>query len=108
MSLLIDLTDRHDRHNDEVKDYARDKVGKLVHYFDKVQHIEIVLDNENDHHSVEVIVTANNHMHFVGHAYHESVLACIDRVVDKLERQVIKAKERLRDHHRGDNAHKIP
>lgn len=106
MSLRIDLTDRHDRHSESVKTYVRDKVGKLLHYFDKVQHIEIILDCEHDEHSVEVIVSANHNMHFVGHALHASVLTCVDRVVDKLERQVIRAKERLKDHHRGEGARK--
>ena len=32
-----------------------------------------------------------------------AVMACIDRVVDKLESQVRKAKERLKDHHRGES-----
>lgn len=104
MTLRIDFTDRHKKHSDEVREYAHEKVEKLVHYFDKVNHIEIILDSEQDRHIVEVLVTADNHMHFVGHAMDESVMACIDRVVDKLERQVVKAKERLKDHHRGSGA----
>ena len=101
MTLRIDLTDRHKQHADTVKDYAREKVEKLTRYFDQVQHIEIVLDQEHEDHCVEVIVSANHNMHFVGHAMNHSVMACIDSVVEKLERQVVKAKERLKDHHRG-------
>ena len=103
MSLRIDLTDRHEQHPDDVKDYARQKVEKLVRFFDQVHHIEIVLDKERDDHTVEVIVSASHNMHFVGHATNPSVMACIDRVVDKLESQVRKAKERLKDHHRGES-----
>jgi putative sigma-54 modulation protein len=104
MTLRIDLTDRHEQHPEEVRDYAREKVEKLARYFDQVQHIEIVLDKEHEDHCVEVIVSANHNMHFVGHAMNHSVMACIDRVVEKLERQVVKAKERLKDHHRGQSA----
>ena len=108
MTVRIDLTDRHDRHPDDVRAYAVEKAEKLVHYFDKVHHIEIILDVENEQHCVDVHVYANHNLHFVGHASNESVMAGIDRVVDKLERQVIRAKERLKDHHRGDTAHKTP
>ncbi len=108
MTVRIDLTDRHAQHADSVKDYAREKVEKLTRFFDGVQHIEIVLDREHEEHSVEVIVSANHHMHFVGHATNSSVMACIDRVVDKLERQVVKAKERLKDHHRGESPKRNP
>lgn len=103
MTLRIDLTDRHETHPDSVREYAVEKVSKLTRYFDKVQHIEVVLDKEKDQHSVEVIVTANKHLHFVGHATNDNVMACIDKVADKLERQVVKAKERLKDHHRGES-----
>lgn len=105
----IDLTDRHERHPENVRTYVLDKARKLTRYFDKVQHIEIILDYEHDQHSCEVSVFANNHMHFVGHASSDSALACIDRVLDKLERQVVKAKERMKDNHRrGDPLHKQP
>ena len=106
MSLRIDLTDRHKTHPDSVREHAVEKVSKLTRYFDQVQHIEIILDKEHDQHAVDVIVTANRHLHFVGHATDDNVLTCIDRVVDKLERQVVKAKERIKDHHRGDGARK--
>ena len=102
MTLRIELVDRHEAHPDNVKENAIEKVGRLERFFDGLQHIEVVLDREHDQHSVEVNVTATNHLHFVGHATHDSALACIDSVVDKLERQVVKAKERLRDHHRGE------
>ena len=103
MSLRIDLTDRHEHHNEDVKQYAREKVERLTRYFDKVQHIEVVFDKENSDHSVEIIVSANHHLRFVGHATHPSVMAAIDRVMEKLEKQVVKAKERMKDHHRGDS-----
>ena len=108
MSLRIDLTDRHQHHPDSVREYALEKVGKLTRFFDRVNHIEVILDQERDRHTVEVIVSADNHMHFVGHVTDDSVMVCIDRVVDKLERQVVRAKERLKDHHRGDTVHKLP
>ena len=103
MTVRIDYTDRHDQHPDNVKEYAVEKAGKLSRFFDGVNHIEIVLDKEHDQHSAEVIVTATPNLHFVGHATHDSVMPAIDSVVGKLERQVVKAKERLRDHHRGGN-----
>lgn len=101
MSVRVDVTDRHEQHPDSVKQYAIEKVERLTRFFDRVQHIEIVLDKERDQHCTEVIVSAPN-MHLVGHATHDSVTAAIDSVVSKLERQVVRAKERMKDHHRGE------
>ena len=100
MSLRIDYTDRHEQHPASVKDYALEKAGKLARFFDGVNHIEIVLDRENDQHSTEMIVSASHNLRFVGHAAEDSIMASIDTVIDKIERQVVKAKERLKDHRR--------
>jgi putative sigma-54 modulation protein len=99
MTLRIDFTDRHAHHPASVKDYALEKAEKLGRFFDGVNHIQIVLDREHDLHSTEMIVSAAPNMRFVGHSSEKSVLAAIDAVVDKIERQVVKAKERLKDHH---------
>jgi putative sigma-54 modulation protein len=101
MSLRIDFTDRHEHHPHTVKDHALEKAGKLARFFDGMNHIEIILDRQNDQHSAEMIVSASHNLRFVGHAVEDSVMAAIDSVADKLERQVVKAKERLKDHHRG-------
>ncbi len=102
MTLRVDFTDRHEQHPESVKQYAIEKVQKITRFFDGVQRIEIVLDKEHQQHTTEVIVSAAPHLVFVGHATNDSVTASIDSVVHKLERQVKKAKERLRDHHRGE------
>lgn len=102
MTLRVDYTDRHNTHPATVKEYALEKVQKIARFFDGVQHIEIVLDTEQKQHTAEIIVSAAPHMVFVGHATNDSVMASIDSVVHKLERQVRKAKDRLRDHHRGE------
>jgi putative sigma-54 modulation protein len=102
MTLRIDLTDRHHSHSETDREHVREKVGKLTHFFDKVHHIEVILDKEHDQHVVEVIVSANHHMHFVGHAINDSMMSAVDKVLSRLERQLIKAKERLKDHRRGD------
>jgi putative sigma-54 modulation protein len=100
MTLRIDFTDRHEHHPDSVRAYAVEKAEKLAHFFDGVNHIAIVLDREHGQHTTEMIVTATPNKRFVGHSAAASVLAAIDAAAEKLERQVVKAKERLRDHHK--------
>ncbi len=57
------------------------------------------LDREHDRHATEIIVTAAPNLRFVGHSSERTITEAIDSVIDKLERQVVKAKERLKDHH---------
>ena len=101
MPLRIDFTDRHEHHPPTIKAYALEKAEKVARFFDGVNHIQIVLDRVHDKHSTEMIVVASHNLRFVGHSAEDSVLAAIDSAVDKLERQVKKAKERLKDHRRS-------
>jgi putative sigma-54 modulation protein len=100
MPLRIDFTDRHEQHPPSVREYALEKAEKIPRFFDGVNHVQIVLDRQHDKHTAEMIVTAPPNQRFVGHSAEKTVTEAIDAVVDKLERQVVKAKERLRDHHR--------
>ncbi len=101
MTVRIDFTDRHAQHPPNVREYALEKVERLTRFFDGVNHIEIVLDTEHDRHRTELIVSAAPNLRFVGHASDALVLKAIDSVVEKVERQVVKAKERLKDHRRA-------
>jgi putative sigma-54 modulation protein len=100
MPLRIDFTDRHEQHPPSVRDYALEKAEKIPRFFDGVNHVQIVLDREHDKHTAEMVVTAAPNLRFVGHSAAKTVTEAIDKALDKLERQVIKAKERLKDHRR--------
>lgn len=100
MPLRIDFTDRHEQHPPSVRDYALEKAEKIPRFFDGVNHVQIVLDREHDKHTAEMVVTAAPNLRFVGHSAEKTVTEAIDKALDKLERQVVKAKERLKDHRR--------
>ena len=69
MTLRIDYTDRHEQHPASVKAYALEKAEKIAHFFDGVNHIQIVLDREHDMHRSEMIVSASHNLRLVGHAH---------------------------------------
>ena len=100
MPLRIDFTDRHEQHPASVRAYALEKAEKISRFFDGVTHVQIVLDRQHDKHTAEMIASATPNLRIVGHAAENTVTAAIDSAIDKVERQVVKAKERLKDHHR--------
>ena len=102
--MRIDVTDCHEQHPPSIREYAIDKAGKLDRFFDGVNHVSIVLDRQAGKHSVEMIVTASHNTRLVGHSAEDSITAAIDAVIDKIERQVVKAKERLKDHRKRPGA----
>jgi len=106
MPLRIDFTDRHEHHPPTIKAYALEKAEKLARFFDGVNHIQIVLDRVAGRHRSEMIAAAPPNLRFVATSVEDSVTAAIDSAIDKIERQVVKAKERLKDHHPREHTRK--
>lgn len=95
MQILV--SGRHLEIEDSLKEYARDKVQKLTKFYDRIQSIEVVYDHEAGKPSVEVIVNTEPKNTFVGHEMGEDMFAVTDTVVDKLERQLTRHKEKHRN-----------
>lgn len=80
--------------------HVAEKVEKIVRHFDHVTNTHVVLHVEKNRHIAEVTVnTQGASIHASGTA--ENMYAAIDSMADKLDRQIIKHKEKRTDHHRA-------
>ena len=93
----ISVTCRHDYKTDEVKNYALEKVKKLGRFFNNITKIEIILDLGKDMHSADALISVSRGIRLVGHALHENDHGAIDLVIDKMERQLVRFKEKVKD-----------
>ncbi len=89
-----------------LKEYAEEKLSKLDKFFDHIQEIVIDLDVQAASKPTEQH-TASATIHASGTRIHaedtsKSMYASIDGLLDKLEVQLKKHKEKVRDHHRSD------
>jgi putative sigma-54 modulation protein len=91
------VSTRHMELSPALKTHAEHKAEKLVKYFDRIQEIEVVLDNGKDGITVEVIVNAEHKKEFVAHHTHADAYTCVNECVEKLERQVSEHKKLLRN-----------
>lgn len=85
-----------------LKNYAEEKVKKLNKYFDTIREIQIEFSleksaNTNENKKVEVIIKTPRKT-IRGEETSSSMHASIDEVIEKLERQLKKHKEKLRKH----------
>jgi putative sigma-54 modulation protein len=94
----IDVTARHGHVSDGIRAYAIKKAEKLTRFHDRITRIQILLDDPKGEREVEMIahVEAGGTMVARERAggFHEAV----DLLVEKLERQLKRDKERLKDH----------
>lgn len=99
--MKIVLTGRQIDVTPALKDYVHSKFDRLSRHSDDVLDIQVVLEVEKLDHKAEATVHLRRK---VVHADAEGVdmYAAIDLLADKLDRQVLKHKERATDHHRAE------
>ena len=88
----IAVTFRHMNATDAVKGYATDKVSKMQRFLRSPMKSQVTLSCQQDRmHTVEVEIHAGS-AHFHAHETSEDMYASIDKVSDKIERQIMSAK----------------
>lgn len=88
----ISITFRHMETTDAVKAYASEKIARLQRFLRAPMKSQITLECQHDRrHMVEVNIHAGN-AHFHAHETSEDMYASIDKVIDKIERQIVSAK----------------
>lgn len=101
--MQINVTGQHVEITSSLKDYATEKVGKLEKHFDHVTKTHIVLRVEKNRQLAEATVHATGAT-IHANAEGEDMYAAIDILADKLDRQIIKHKEKITNHHRSHGA----
>jgi putative sigma-54 modulation protein len=96
----IKISVRHGHLNDTVQQHIRDKAQKLLHFFERLTMIEVTVDLKKEEKRVEFLVQAEHKHDFVAHENHKDLLAAVDLVLDKLEGQLRRYKEKIQDHRR--------
>lgn len=91
----IHITVKNIELTDAIKSYVEKKVSKVKKYFDQVIDVNVVLDVRKNVHLAEVLVNAKG-VFLKGAEKSEDLYASIDLAVDKIERQLIKYKQKLK------------
>jgi len=97
--LNLQLTCRYGELSDAVREYATRKAERLERRFDGIHGVEMILGVEGGKPKVEIIVSAVRGQKCVAGVTHEDLFGAIDLVVDKIDRQLKRLKDRLHEHH---------
>jgi len=101
--MRINLTGHHVDVTESLKDYVHNKFERLTRHFDYVLNIHVILSVEKLRQKAEATLHVNGAKIFAD-SVHEDMYAAIDGLIDKLDRQVLKHKEKRHDHR--NNGHK--
>jgi len=101
----INLTGRHLEITPAIREYASGKFSKIKRHFDNVIDVNIILGVEKLKQKAEATIHISGKDVFV-ECEDENLYAAIDALVDKLDRQVLKHKEKVADRrHDGSGKH---
>jgi putative sigma-54 modulation protein len=86
-----------------LRTYVTSKLDRIVRHFDQVVDVKVLLTVENQREK-EGRQRAECNIHVKGNdifaeSAHADLYAAVDELVDKLDRQVVRHKDRLQDHH---------
>ena len=101
--MKINLTGHHVDLTDPLRKYVNSKMDRLERHFDHVTDTHVVLSVEKLRHKAEATMHISGGKIFAD-AEQENMYAAIDSLVDKLDRQVKKHKEKMTDHHRSEGS----
>ncbi len=91
------ISGRHMDITDPIREYAEKKSSRLPRYFDRIQSIDVVVDQRDRSFHVEMVVDIERADDIRAHAEGEDVYACIDAASERAERQLTDHKEKLRN-----------
>jgi putative sigma-54 modulation protein len=97
-AVAIEFKGRHDHITERMQAHAAKKMARLARYGDRLLRIEVVADHAHKNPEVELIAHQRRGAPLVAKGRGTSFAATIDLLVDKLEAQLRKQKEKRKDH----------
>jgi putative sigma-54 modulation protein len=95
--MRVSVTFRHMDNSDALRKYAEDKIGRLNKYVYNPVDASVVLSVEKHRQIAEVVINAEKTT-IKGREATDNMYSAIDMVMEKIEKQIKKHKERLVSH----------
>ena len=99
----LTVTGHHVEVTSSMRNYVAEKVKRLQRHSEQLFDVHVILTVEKLRQKAEAIVQVSG-TRLYAETTKPDMYASIDLLADKLDRQLIKHKEKLKDHHRAAKA----
>ncbi|QBQ54122.1 ribosome-associated translation inhibitor RaiA [Nitrosococcus wardiae] len=99
--MQVNITGHHVEITQALRNYVENKCERLERHFDQLTNIHVVLSVEKTRQKAEATLHVSKANVFAS-SEDEDMYTAIDDLVDKLDRQIKKHREKLTDHHRSE------
>lgn len=97
----LNVTGHHVEVTSSMRNYVADKFTRLQRHSESLYDVHVILSVEKQRQTAEATLQVTGSKLFA-ETTQTDMYAAIDLLVDKLDRQLIRHKEKLKDHHRKD------
>ena len=102
--MQLNLSGHHLEITPRTRDYVSGKLKRLKRHFSRVTQVNCVLSAEKSQYKAEATVHVSQGRLFAEATQHD-LRSAVDDLVEKLDRQVRRHKEKLHDHHAREALH---
>lgn len=100
--MQINIIAKHVDIPTEVREHIGERVEKLSRFYDRILEVEVILGHESEQFTAEMIVHVERKHTFVASDSGPDTYALVDIITEKISRQLVKHKEKLKNHkHEG-------
>lgn len=93
----IDISGRHFKVTEPLKEYIREKVAKLDKYSLKIESVHVVLEVQKFHHLAEITLHGKN-LRLTAKGESVDMYASFDQCLDVVQLQLSRQHDRRKDH----------
>lgn len=100
--MQIDITGHKLEVTKSMRDYFTSKFERIKRHFDQVINVHAILSVEKINHKAEATIHINGKTLFAD-SVEEDLYAAIDLLIDKLDKQIRRHKDKITNKHRGES-----
>ena len=98
VNMQLNLSGHHVEVTPSMRAYAEKRLERIMRHFERVIDVHMVMSVEKNEHKAEATLhVRGNDIHAI--ASDSNMYRAIDALADKLDRSVLRHKEKRRDHH---------
>lgn len=105
--MTINITSRHADVSDTMKAHVQGKLQAVLDAYPQVEYAHVIMDIQKFRHIVEVAVQGKQHIRIEAKEESDDMYVSVDKVADKVDRQLRRLREKVVDHKAGKHRTKL-
>ena len=105
--MTINITSRHADISDTQKTHVQAKLAAMLEAYPEVEYAHVIMDTQKFRHIIEVVVQGKHHLRIEAKEESDDMYVSVDKVVDKVDRQLRRSRDKVVDHKSGKHRTKL-